>query len=244
MSYPNTLSKTPLLLETIDLGERANRAVFQLKQHNLIPVAGLAEEILPDVQSISREPKVVEYCPNDINRFGSIALANKWIGKEGGRGFVGIARPDMARWLRLLAYGWTGFEENKHIVGADTTSAYRSGEEGGAFARELRANVDPNFSMGFFIGEIVLGTAVYLFGAKPDKISLETWGSNAPARNLYDALGFVQLPDVPNQPGERPTLKPIGTKINGNIVHVNPINATEHLVDDERCYYVLRGYTG
>lgn len=243
MPYPNKFALKPLLLTGVDLGARGNAAVSRMSRHGLIPFAGLTTDLLSQVQTLSREPKIQEYCPNDAHRMGSVALADAWVGKDGGRGFVGIGREGGAQGLRLLAYGWTGFLENKHIKGANTTSSYRSGEEASLLAKELRSTVDPSFSMGLCIGELVLSTAVCLYGADPDKIALETWGSNFPALALYDALGFVQDPDVPNVPGERPTLKPVDTNINGHIVRVNPEDPTEHIVADERCHYVLRGYT-
>lgn len=243
MPYPNRLAAAPLLLEGVDIGARGNAAVSRLTRNGLIPFANLTAELVPQLQVLSAEPKIREYCPNDANRMGSVALAEAWVGKDGGRGFVGIGRPDASYLLRLLAYGWTGFLENKHIKGANTTSSYRSGEEASAVARELRATVDPGFSMGICIGELALGTAVCLYGANPDEIALETYGSNSHARSLYEILGFEQLPDVPDVPAERPTLKPVGTKINGNLVRVNPDNPTERIVDDVRCHYVLRGYT-
>lgn len=190
--FPTELAHQPeVITPSLLLGDRAEESLRLLAKSGAYAATGLTDEVLPMVQAVASEQKIAEYCPNDIGsvggngRFASVAHAQSWIAK--GRGFIGIYSIDS----ELLAYGWSGPETNLVLPDAKVTTAYRVGSSGSRLARAMRREeYAPNFSMGLALGELVIATAVYLHGAKPSELSLETWESNQPARTLYDKLGF------------------------------------------------------
>ncbi len=236
LRYPTQLVDEPLRLDRFPLGAAGDRAVLALREGGLVAVAGLSTTMLPDIQAIATENDVQEFCPNDSGRF-AYSNVGQWVAKGGGRGFVGIGQLEASGRLRVVGYGWSAFKENKAIIGADITTAYRVGSAGNQLAREI----GPDFRMGLLLGELVIASAVHLYGANLRQISLETWASNTRARKLYDKIGFVQPLGVKPKPDYRPTLAPIGTVINGKVVRLDtdPKHQGRHIVDDERCYYRL-----
>lgn len=239
MHYPTELAVAASTLDLgVDLGPRGSAAVATLTDLGLRAVVGLDASLLAGLASAAGEDHIVEYCPNDRSRFGDLGAATKWAAK--GRGFVAILGPaDTGD--SLLAYGWSGIERNDHVAGADITTAYRVTRAGQDVARALRAERGTPFRLGLVLGELVIASAVRLFDGAPDEVSLETWRSNATARHLYELLGFVQLPDAPDVPATRPTLEPLGSHVHGASVRVDDASGGR-IVDDARCFYVLRGY--
>jgi hypothetical protein len=241
VDYPNELANpaTPIDSST-DLGPRGNSAVATLLKHELQPSVGLDRSIIEHLVGVTGEDHIVEFCPTDRRRFADVAACQEWVQKH--RAFVAIT--DSAS-SALLAYGWSGPDKNKHIPGADITTAYRVTRAGQAATKLARERGDGDFRLGMYIGELVIATATQLYGASPDSVSLETWGTNVAARHLYELLGFVQLDTAPNEKATRPTLKPLDTHVGNAQVRADPSSLDDpakQVVDDERCFYVLRNY--
>lgn len=224
--FPTELVTQPeIITPGSQLGDRAEYYLQKLARRGATVAVGLSSDVLPMVQTIASEPKVAEYCPGDAGdirgnngRFDTIDHAQRWVKK--GRGFVGIYSADD----ELLAYGWSGREQNRILPDAGVTTAYRVGSSGSRLARIMRSEgCEVDFSMGIALGELIIATAVQLHGVRPGEISLETWESNQPARALYDRLGFglrkVMRPEL------RPTLD-LSLHPDGKIV-------------DRRCHYQL-----
>ena len=157
------------------------------------------------------------------------------LGHEGPLGDVDIEnlRPED---VEGLAWGWSGFGQNKHIPGANITTAYRNSMRGRALSRERRLTPEDRFKIGPHLGELVTATAV-LWGARPDELSLEAWESND-ANGLYDAMGYGE--PVVVEPAVRPTLKPVGTVIGGNVVYLG--DDGQHMVEDNRLHRRLENH--
>lgn len=249
MPYPTALAEDlTFLTPDMGLGERADAALADLHEHGFVAAAGLTEYHAGSLAVIAAEPHIVEYCPNDKKRFGTLAATAKWVGKGGGRGMVGIYTVEgnngeplsaadieniTSQDVHMVADGWSGYDLNKHIPGADITTAYRSSREGQELARARRNGPEDKFGLGMPLGELVIASGVSLYGVDPRQISLETWDSNEKAVALYERLGFVHRAshyDI------RPTLKPVSTEVGDNLVYELD---GKHVVNDIRRFYVL-----
>jgi hypothetical protein len=241
VDYPNELANPANPIDSnTDLGPRGNTAVAALLKHKLQPSVGLDSATIERLVGVTGEEHIVEFCPTDRRRFADKAACQEWVQKH--RAFVAITDRTSSA---LLAYGWSGPDKNKHIPGADITTAYRVTRAGQAATKLARERGDSSFRLGIHIGELVIATATKLYGASPESVSLETWGTNAAARHLYELLGFVQLDTAPNEKATRPTLKLLDTQVGDAPVRVDPSSVgdpTKRIVDDERCFYVLRNY--
>ncbi len=241
MRFPTELVDMVTLLDrSADLGARGNAAVSALAEHGLRSSVGLDAATIERLVGVTGEDHIVEFCPTDRRRFADRAACEKWVEKQ--RAFVAITNVTGSE---LLAYGWSGPDTNNHIPGADITTAYRVTRAGQSATKQARENGDQNFRLGLHIGELVIATATHLYNAPPEEVSLETWGTNGAARHLYELLGFVQLDLAPNETATRPTLKPIDSTIGNAIVRADPSDLddpSKRIVDDERCFYVLRNY--
>jgi hypothetical protein len=239
--FPTELADSALVLDSsIPLGRRGNAAVAALTRNGLQASVGLEVLGVDRLVSVTTEQHIVEFCPSDRNRFADVDACRTWASKQ--RAFVSIT--DVAS-SALLAYGWSGPETNKHVPGADITTAYRVTRFGQAATKRIRESGENDFRLGIQLGEMVVASAVHLFGASPDAVSLETWASNGAARHLYELLGFVQLDSAPNEPATRPTFEPLGSNANGREVRLDPARSDDpsrRVIDDERCFYVLRNY--
>jgi hypothetical protein len=239
--YPTELVDSATLLDTsTNLGSRGNAAVGALLEHRLQSSVGIDLSTIDRLVGVTNEDHIVEFCPTDRRRFADVAACREWVQKE--RAFVAITD---AATSELLAYGWSGPDKNKHIPGADITTAYRVTRAGQSATKRARELGDTNFRLGMHIGELVIATATNLYDAPPDTVSLETWGTNGAARHLYELLGFVQLDSAPNEKALRPTLKPMNSVVGNAVVRADPSNPEDlsrRVVDDERCFYVLRNY--
>jgi hypothetical protein len=239
--FPTELAHEALLLnDSTPLGRRGNDSVAALKRNGLQVSVGLEAAAVDRLVAVTTEDHIVEFCPSDRKRFAGIDACQKWVSKQ--RAFVSITDRESSA---LLAYGWSGPEKNHHVPGADITTAYRVTQQGQVATKRIRATGETGFRLGIHLGELVVASAVHLFGASPDDVSLETWGSNGAARHLYELLGFEQLASVPNEPATRPTLGALGSKIGDRIVRLDPAHPedpSKRIIDDERCHYVLRNY--
>ena len=241
MLYPTELAHSATVLDTsTNLGSRGNGAVAALAEHQLQSSVGLDLATIDRLVGVTGEEHIVEFCPTDRRRFADVSACREWVKKE--RAFVAITD---ATTSDLLAYGWSGPDKNKHIPGADITTAYRVTRAGQSATKRARERGDKNFRLGMHIGELVIATATNLYDALPDSVSLETWGTNGAARHLYELLGFAQLDSAPNENATRPTLKPVNFAVGNTIVRDDPSSPgdpSRRVVDDERCFYVLRNY--
>jgi ribosomal protein S18 acetylase RimI-like enzyme len=231
--YPTQMvERAHVLDDDLALGVRGD-ALRSLHAAGLRAAIGLDEPTLAGIAAAASEPHIVEFCPNDRTRFADVAAGRMWMAK--GRGLVALTAADGA----LLAYGWSGRERNDHLPGADVTTAYRVTARGQLEARRVRV-ADPRFRLGLVLGDLVVATAVHVWGAPPTDVSLETWRSNAGARRVYADLGFARVSEAPDQPDMRPTLQPVGSEIAGEVVRADPDRPGRHVVADARCFYVLR----
>lgn len=240
MAYANELSEPVPLDRLLRRGVRGRDGLVVLGAHGAVAAVGLDEATVPLVAAAATEPGIVEFCPNDGTRFADVSAARRWAAK--GRAFVGITVAGDRGARTLLAYGWSGPEHNDHVPGADVTTAYRVTAAGQALARRVRAVAHVEFRLGLVLGELVVATAVAVGGADPSAVSLETWASNRAARRVYADLGFVQPDGVAEVPAVRLTLQPVGAAVEGSVVHADPAGGGRRLVDDHRCFYVLRGW--
>ncbi|HEX7368481.1 MAG TPA: hypothetical protein VF261_02395 [Candidatus Saccharimonadales bacterium] len=219
-------------------------AVRNLAEHGYIAALGLSEGLRDKIAAVAHQEFIRENCWKDEGpkRFGTLESAGQWLGKNGGRAMVTINRvPERQGPISLsqlpglsvadtvlAAYGWLGREPNKHIPGADVTTAYRVSEE---FRKE---------GLGWVTGVLVVGTAVNRYGLPPERMSLDVWDSNSPAKLLYMKLGFAER--ARGEPEWRPTLWAIGTEFRNGQVAVARIDEdgkAQHMVQDSRIYMQL-----
>ena len=240
------------------LGAEADTQLTLLADHGLVAARGIHLAQAVNLAAIADDPKVVEYCPRDYTtRFGTIERQRNWVAKGGGRAMLGIyyvrgqegpvdlddARQLTVHDVAMVADAWGGPEANRHIPGADITTAYRVGSLGSRLARESRRGEGDRFSLGLPLGILTLANLVNHHGVPPHKISLENWESNEPAGKLYSLLGFHEVDGAPRLNGTRPTLKSAGTVVNGNVVRYQRDESgaalTTREVDDRRVFQVL-----
>ena len=250
-AYPTMLAPELLFLRPdTGLGPEADQQLQVLHDRGLVAAVGLTAYHAGTTAAMAGQAHIVEYCASDRRRLGTLAAAKRWIAKDGGRGFVGIytanetgealSASDLAAVsddeVRQIAYGWSGALKNEHILGADITTAYRVGEEGRRLARERRKDPSDEFKLGYPLGVLVVATAVHMFEAPPQDISLDVWGdSNPKAAQLYEALRFVWRTKAV---GRRPTLLDVGTNLNGHEVYAAVRDGQRiHEVVDMRHYY-------
>lgn len=240
--YPTSLiSEVELLEPDTQLSGNPNVELLRLSRHNLYAAVGLSRDLQRSIASAALEPHIAEMCPNDgidianrKGRFNTRENASAWIAKGGGRGVVSISSAEDDT---LLAYGWSGYDHNYEIPGADITTAYRVTEAGRKFSRQLREEHAwaQEYSIGQSIGQLVLGAAVMIYKAPAKDISLETWSSNKAAAALYQNLGFTIQKE--SKPEDRVTTMPVGTLVNGYPVRINTHGL--RVVHDQRHHYRL-----
>lgn len=252
MEYPTNLSQELTFLQPdTGLGERADASLATLHEHGMVAALGLTPYHAGSIAVLAGQNHIREYCPSDIKtRFGSSIQAERWQRK--GRMLVGIylatdmggapvsaeaARDATDEQIRLLAYGWAGPEKNNMIPDAPITTAYRVGKEGIVRAREARHATSGHspLRLGHALTELVVAGAVTRFGTPAAAISLEAWESNAPARKLYEEVGFDPQASTEDT---RPTLVPAGRRIGHNIVYFDHA-LQERRVADTRVFYRL-----
>lgn len=217
--------------------DQANQAVQELAEHGFVVASGLhdRDNLQNDLLGMAREPHIVEFCPNDRseNRFQDRETTRRWLGKNGGRGFVAIyATPEdrlsdeqirtaSADNVRMVAYGWSGLqkEQDQHIPGTDIATGYRVGAAGRQLSFERRHRGGDRFKLGMPLGRMVLATAIERHLVEPSRINLETWKSNLAAVGLYKQLGFERPEHIPEELATRPTLQAVGDLVNGRSVY-------------------------
>lgn len=242
-NYPSTFATeiTPLRPQDFSSSYGAE-AVSLLAERGFVVMAGVTKYQGDQIARIGDERGVREYCPRDASdsRFGTRKAMAKWLGKEGGRGMnligsvVGYDGPlSMADIMalrdedvRVQAYGWSGHETNKHILGADITTAYRVSETAAGKG------------LGKLLARLVTASAVDVFEVKdPATISLETWASNRVAVSLYGKVGYEPVEGVKPVADVRPTLEEPGTLINGKKVFLTKKDGNlVTMVEDKRLY--------
>lgn len=242
-NYPTTFASEMLTLHPDDFTSPYGAgAVQELADNGLVVIAGVTERLAGQIATIGAQAHIREYCPKDAtdSRFGSQEAFIKWLGKGGGRGMTligavagqeGPLRPSDLDSLRedditILAYGWSGSEENKHIPGADITTAYRVAEAGAGKG------------LGSRLARLVTASAIDVFGVqKPDMISLETWASNKAAVHLYGKVGYEAVDGVKPVADVRPTLHEVGELVNGKKAFLGKKDGKPQVkVEDKRLF--------
>lgn len=225
-SFPKTFVEQATPLAPI-MDERGNAALGRLNERGFTVVTGMSKYYAGAVGVMGQQEHIAEYCPKDATpaRFGTEQSTEKWLKKGGGRAaFLLLEQAtdkDGPIGEQLQGYAWTGVEKCDELPAHPITSAYRLGRT--ALGKRLA---------GDFIQVTVSGThALY---APDDGIGLETWSSNH-AAGLYQKVGF-ELQDRPDQePEARPTLKDVGTEVDGNEVYFNAKKG-QNMVMDTRLY--------
>jgi hypothetical protein len=251
VSYPTSFAPDlRLLTPDMGLGDHADGALYDLAEHGFVAALGVHERQLGRLATMASEPHIQEYCPSDSERrFSTPEMAQEWQLK--GRVMVGIYDVEGhataldvddipyigSDELSQVAYGWFGPETNEHIPTAPITTAYRVGERGRLLSRLRRHSETDHFKLGLPLGRLVTAAALNIYDVRPSELSLETWKSNG-ANSLYDILGFVQPEGVESVDDVRPTLRPIGDTVNGNVVYFD-LKKKRHMVGDTRLFKVL-----
>jgi len=219
-----------------NFGAEFNDIVQQLLSMEIYVQIGLTPKVRPMMAAAGEQPHIREYCPNDRKRFATDQSAREWIGKH--RIPLLALNPSSG----LLVNDWLGPEINTVIPEAPITTAFRTTEAGLAYARTLRQGKYPEFRLGLVMARLLILTGLET-GAEPHHLSLETWGGNLRAVDVYEEAGFGLRGQRLDLEG-RPTLHPVGDVINGYEVflHTDPkTGLTENRVFDTRCYYQYAG---
>jgi hypothetical protein len=196
-----------------DLGVRGNQARVNLARKGLFVFAGMTREIVASTGIIAQQPHVAEYCPNDVNRHGTIERTQLWLPKHGGRAALPLMKydgvepfnfadlvdeelTDLSQVIdpakcRQVGMGWTGHEPSEQKkTGMYSTFAERIAIE----LKGQRASVD-------YAVAIVAGSTA-LYGT--DEIGCQTYKSNR-ASHGYELAGFSFVPGTEEEV-MRPTL--------------------------------------
>jgi len=223
-------------------------ALNSMAQRGFVMTIGLTRESVPDLARIGAQPHIVEFAHRDATRrFPNEEAVSKWLSK---RRFplLGFAVEDFTLGdtlseadmkaldlgdLTMVDYGWFGPEQNKHIAGADVTTAYRVAEEGRRLSRERRFNEADKFKLGLPLGQVLTAVAIDISGVEPAEISLETFASNRAANAMYDLMHFREDPNVPPIACVRPTLKAVGEEVDGKPVYFDELQGG-NMVEDFR----------
>jgi hypothetical protein len=213
-----------------------NDIVQQLARMEIYMHIGVTPQTRLMMAAAGEEPHIREFCPNDRKRFATDQSASAWIAKH--RIPLGAVNPGAG----FLINNWLGPEKNDVIPEAPITTAFRTTEAGLSYARSLRQGQYPGFRLGLMAGRLLILTALET-GAEPHHLSLETWGSNLRALDVYEELGFELRAKKLDLNG-RPTLHDVGDVINGYTVfeHTDPTTGLiENRVFDTRCFYQYAG---
>lgn len=190
--FPSSFSDQPMALEG-HIGKLGNEALNAIREKGYSIAVGVNEHYAACIGSMSCQPHIKEYCPNDQteSRFSTVVSTENWLKKGGGRAVFLLLKGSISNQADLAGYGWTGLAPCEQLPNHPVTSAYRIGEL--ALGKGLAKP---------FIQAIVSGTnALY---AKGIGIGLETWQSN-PAAQIYPNVGFELVATSPTEE-YRPTL--------------------------------------
>jgi len=222
-------------------GEEFDFALRELEAHGFVVALGVHGDFLDDLSDMAKQEHIIDFCSSDPDRFGDKKKVEEWLQK--GRVMVGIYATregtldftDPATFatenLQQVAYSWFGPEKHDPTK---ITTAYRVGAAGRQLAYERRFSDDDKFKIGLPMGQLVTAVATQIYGAEGKDITLETWASNK-ANELYDILQFMQ---TGTKEDVRPTTKPVGTVINGNVVYYDE-KRKRNMVKDTRLYKQL-----
>ncbi|MCW1908090.1 MAG: hypothetical protein KIH63_001975 [Candidatus Saccharibacteria bacterium] len=189
-NFPTEFASELVPLLDIALDPRGRAALENLEAQGVRMFSGLTEEIAPKVIELATTyPRIMEFCPNDANRFNEA-----WFSK--GRGpFVGLDVETSAPRI----YTWAGVEYCDELPDNPITTAFRSTVTG----------------TGSDVVAVTLSAARAIYGAH--HFGLETWATNGPANGSYFKNGAVwkwsRIEEINKFTGEmgpviRPTLDP------------------------------------
>ncbi len=180
-NYPKTPALRVMQLpESLDQSELNDKGLY-VYQSLIIP---LTRQLI----KFSKQPHIVEYCPNDSGgRFHNLYRAAKWQNK--GR----LALPLVSRVgkhaLKLEGFGWMGPQmpgkKEPEISGAKTTFAIRLYEDA----------VGKHNSLPYTLA--ILQAHNMFFGN--EGVWLEAWGDNVSALKTYERAGFQKVAEIPGE---------------------------------------------
>lgn len=187
LPMPSTFTDTPVSLANYELDQAGVAAIEKLRQRGFEVVAGVTLADLPYIAEIAQQQAVREQCPKDLtNRFGDLAMMEKWLGKNGGRAFFLLRDLEHGH---IRGYGWTGLAHCEQLPEYTTT-----------FAVRLDERVSGQ-GLGVPFVTAILSGSTTLYGTQ--RIWGETWGSNGGAVKTYLRAGAVL---VATKDDWRPTL--------------------------------------
>lgn len=188
-AYPTELPKNVRVLpEAVEQS--------QLNERGLFVIEGLDVSLAEQLVEVSRQPHVVEYCPNDsIKRFGSVDQVVNWQAK--GRLALPLVKKAGDGALQLAGFGWMGAgepgDDEPTIPGAKTTFAIRLYENAVGQGNALPYT------------RAILQANSILFGNSG--VWLEAWGDNAAALRSYEQVGFERAAETPGERHGKPVAR-------------------------------------
>ena len=158
----------------------------ELNERGLVVLNGLYEPLAEQLVEASKQPHIVEFCPNDpTSRFGSMEKVAAWQSK--GRLALPLAKFAGEGAVNLVGFGWMGpgkpGEDEPNIPAAQTTFAIRIYEEAVGQGNALPYT------------KAILDANDLLYGNRG--VWLEAWADNAAAIRTYEKAGFQQVAESP-----------------------------------------------
>lgn len=182
-NYPVRFTNTPQRLSAAQLSEVGQSALADLAAKGYYIQLGLTRSNVTALQTLSLQPSIREYCPNDCTkRFHDEATTADWLGK--GRAAILLVQADTGE---IAGYGWVGDGTSEHVPGGTETFAIRLSE-----AHQGKGLATP-------YNQVIVDVARQLYGS--EHMWGEAWQSNAAAVHIYQKIGFVII-------GSEPTTRP------------------------------------
>ena len=173
MNLPTSFSDLFELGSDPGLSDDGRKSLEFLNMHGYAIKIGANVSIQQQISTLSSEPAIREYCPNDTQqRFGTIDKFEKWLSK--GRVLVTVWQDE-----KIVGYGWAGNGTSSRVASGENTFAIRLGSA--ASGKGLATH----------FARLIVEASNILFGLKD--IWLETWQSNGGAVHIYHKIGFIDV---------------------------------------------------
>lgn len=152
-----------------------------LQGKGLWVMQGLSNAIAEQLVLCSREPHIVEYCPNDaLKRFRDIHTVAAW--QSQGRFSLPLIKQTGDE-SQLAGFGWFGPKAEPHILDSRVTFSFR------IYAKALgQGNALPYIQTMLAAHDIMYGNR---------NIWLEAWSDNQAAIRTYEKAGFIKVAEAP-----------------------------------------------
>lgn len=156
-----------------------------LHQKGLYVGQGLTQDLAQQLVDRSREPHIVEYCPNDsAQRFKSVDAIKEWLAQ--GRLALPLVKKRSGAW-QLVGFGWLGPKQlvvdGHPVANATITFSFRLYNEALG-----QGNALPYL-------HTLLASHAAQYGN--NGVWLEAWSDNAPAIRTYQKAGFTTVAQSP-----------------------------------------------